>query len=197
MAGGVQHAAAAPGARSGDPGDALPPEPAAVCGEDRAVRLWPRGDRAPRRRGRLAELSQSPGQARPSLCLPPYRTASNRPGWLLRRPVLRSSGRRPGSARGGAVSGSPRRSPRWVHRDLPRSAPPDSWRSLRCARVPPVDYRDELRPCQSVHYVPDRLFTISPVATPLKGGEGLVSAGIILVERDTSRAIEFSSPDSL
>ena len=33
--------------------------------------------------------------------------------------------------------------PRWVHRDLPRSAPPDSWRSLRCARVPPVDYLDK------------------------------------------------------
>jgi hypothetical protein len=31
---------------------------------------------------------------------------------------------------------------------------------------------------------------------PLKGGEGLVSAGIILVERDASRAIEFSSPHS-
>ena len=33
--------------------------------------------------------------------------------------------------------------------------------------------------------------------SPLKGGEGLVSAGIILVERDASRAIELSSPDSL
>jgi hypothetical protein len=33
-------------------------------------------------------------------------------------------------------------------------------------------------------------------ASPLKGGEGLVSAGIILVERDASRAIKFSSPDS-
>ena len=30
---------------------------------------------------------------------------------------------------------------------------------------------------------------------PLKGGEGLVSAGIILVERDAGRAIEFNSPD--
>ena len=35
--------------------------------------------------------------------------------------------------------------PRWVHRDLPRSAAPDSWRSLRCARVPPVDYLDKPR----------------------------------------------------
>jgi hypothetical protein len=35
-----------------------------------------------------------------------------------------------------------------------------------------------------------------PSLSPLKGGEGLVSAGIILVERDASRAIEFSSPDS-
>ena len=65
----------------------------------------------------------------------------------------------------GGGSGSPSRSPRWVHRDLPRSAPPDSWRSLRCARVPPVDYRDELRPCQPVHHVPEHLFTISPVGT--------------------------------
>ncbi len=35
--------------------------------------------------------------------------------------------------------------PRWVHRDLPRSAAPDSWRSLRSARVPPVDYLDKPR----------------------------------------------------
>jgi hypothetical protein len=33
--------------------------------------------------------------------------------------------------------------PRWVHKDLPRAAPPDSWRSLRRARVPPVDYLDK------------------------------------------------------
>ena len=33
--------------------------------------------------------------------------------------------------------------PRWVHRDLPRSAAPDSWRSLRYARVPPMDYLDK------------------------------------------------------
>jgi hypothetical protein len=33
--------------------------------------------------------------------------------------------------------------PRWVHRHLPRAAPPDSWRSLRSARVPPVDYLDK------------------------------------------------------
>src|ERR1700732_3127998 len=37
---------------------------------------------------------------------------------------------------------------------------------------------------------------LGPSLSPLKGGEGLVSAGIILVERDASRAIEFSSPDS-
>ena len=36
-----------------------------------------------------------------------------------------------------------------------------------------------------------------PSLSPLKGGEGLVPAGIILVERDASRAIEFSSRDSL
>src|SRR5256885_1181099 len=60
-------------------------------------------------------------------------------------------------------------SPRWVHRHLPRIAPPDSWRSLRDARVPPVDYRDELHPS-----------TMSPYACPLylrplhpKGGEEL------------------------
>jgi hypothetical protein len=34
--------------------------------------------------------------------------------------------------------------PRWVHRNLPRAAPPDSWRSLRSARVPPVHYLDKL-----------------------------------------------------
>src|ERR1700730_14755608 len=70
------------------------------------------------------------------------------------------------------------RSPRWVHRDLPRSAPPDSWRSLRCARVPPMDDRDELRPCQSVHYVPERLFTISPVATH-RGRGGTIALAIV------------------
>jgi hypothetical protein len=37
---------------------------------------------------------------------------------------------------------------------------------------------------------------VGPLPLPLKGGEGLVSAGIILVERDASRAIKFSSPDS-
>ena len=35
--------------------------------------------------------------------------------------------------------------PRWVHSDLPRSATPDPWWSLRCARVPPVDYLDKPR----------------------------------------------------
>jgi hypothetical protein len=30
--------------------------------------------------------------------------------------------------------------PRWVHRVLPRSAAPGAWRSLRYARVPPMDY---------------------------------------------------------
>jgi hypothetical protein len=34
--------------------------------------------------------------------------------------------------------------PRWVHRNLPRAAPPDSWRSLRSARVPPMHYLDKL-----------------------------------------------------
>jgi transposase len=34
--------------------------------------------------------------------------------------------------------------PRWAHRDLPRAAPPDSWRSLRSARVPPMHYLDKL-----------------------------------------------------
>jgi hypothetical protein len=33
--------------------------------------------------------------------------------------------------------------PRWVHRNLPRAAPPDSWQSLRSARVPPVHYLDK------------------------------------------------------
>jgi len=35
---------------------------------------------------------------------------------------------------------------------------------------------------------------LGPSLSPLKGGEGLVSAGIILVEHDASHAIEFSSP---
>jgi hypothetical protein len=36
---------------------------------------------------------------------------------------------------------------RWVHRNLPRAAPPGSWRSRRSARVPPVHYLDKpLRP---------------------------------------------------
>ena len=37
---------------------------------------------------------------------------------------------------------------------------------------------------------------LGPSLSPLKGGEGLVSTGIILVERGASRAIKFSSPDS-
>jgi hypothetical protein len=35
--------------------------------------------------------------------------------------------------------------PSWVHRNPPRAAPPDSWRSLRSVRVPPVHYLDNLR----------------------------------------------------
>jgi hypothetical protein len=38
------------------------------------------------------------------------------------------------------------------------------------ARVPPVDYRDELRQRQPVHYVPEHLSTISPAFT--SGGRG-------------------------
>ena len=37
---------------------------------------------------------------------------------------------------------------------------------------------------------------LGPSLSPLKGGEGLVSTGIILVEHDASHAIEFSSPYS-
>lgn len=33
--------------------------------------------------------------------------------------------------------------PRWVHRNPPRIAPPDSGRSLHDARVPPVHYLDK------------------------------------------------------
>ena len=44
---------------------------------------------------------------------------------------------------------TPRGSPPWVHRDLPRCAPPASWGALRCARVPPVDYVDDPLPPQS------------------------------------------------
>ena len=51
----------------------------------------------------------------------------------------------PWIGRCGAGVASGRRSPRWVHRPLPRAAPPNS-RGSRCgARVPPMDYRDELR----------------------------------------------------
>src|SRR6202022_1107201 len=104
--------------------------------------------------------------------LPPCRGASDRPGWLLRRAVLRPKGRRARSARGSTVSGSPSPSPRGVPRHLPRSAPPDSWRSLRGARVPPVDYRDELRRCQPVHHVPEHLSTMSPAFTHCgRGGD--------------------------
>ena len=33
-----------------------------------------------------------------------------------------------------------------------------------------MDYRDELRLCQPVHHVPERLFTISPVGTQRRRG---------------------------
>src|ERR1700751_1606627 len=33
--------------------------------------------------------------------------------------------------------------PRGVHSHRPRAAPPDSWRSLRSARVPPMHYLDK------------------------------------------------------
>ena len=36
-----------------------------------------------------------------------------------------------------------RGSPTGAHRDPPHIAPPDSWRSLRNARVPPVDSVDD------------------------------------------------------
>jgi hypothetical protein len=52
-------------------------------------------------------VSQSRGQARPGVCLPPHRAASDRPGWLLRCHVLRPQGRSARSAPGGTVSGSP------------------------------------------------------------------------------------------
>jgi len=41
------------------------------------------------------------------------------------------------------TSGGTSRTTRWVHRNPPRAAAPDSWRSLRSARVPPVDSRDD------------------------------------------------------
>jgi len=42
------------------------------------------------------------------------------------------------------------------------------------ARVPPVDYRDKLRPCQSVNHVSEHLSTISPVKTRSRGREGAI-----------------------
>src|SRR5438876_5165890 len=42
-----------------------------------------------------------------------------------------------------ASNGMTRSLPRWVHRNPPRAAPPDSWRSLRSARVPPMHYLDK------------------------------------------------------
>jgi hypothetical protein len=45
---------------------------------------------------------------------------------------LRSISRHPPRSAGcGAAVASGRRSPRWLHRDLPRAAPPDPWRSRR------------------------------------------------------------------
>jgi hypothetical protein len=38
---------------------------------------------------------------------------------------------------------TPGGSPPWVHRYLPRSAPPAARRALRSARVPPMDYGDD------------------------------------------------------
>src|SRR5204863_5510777 len=49
-----------------------------------------------------------------------------------------------GSSTEHASTGMTRSLPRWVHRNLPRAAPPDSWRSLRSARVPPMHYLDKL-----------------------------------------------------
>src|SRR5439155_18436766 len=44
-----------------------------------------------------------------------------------------------------ASTGMTRSLPRWVHRNPPGAAPPDSWRSLRSARVPPMHYLDKPR----------------------------------------------------
>ena len=69
--------------------------------------------------------------------------------------------------------------PGWVHRNLPRAAPPDSWRSRRSARVPPV------------HYL-DKLLQLSLGATPLNLG-----VQVLMAERVRFRTpVDTNSPDS-
>src|SRR3989475_5317510 len=63
-----------------------------------------------------------------------YRLREKRRTGLLKAPPIAPSV---------PVPGMTRSLPRWVHRNLPRAAPPDSWRSLRSARVPPVHYLDK------------------------------------------------------
>jgi len=138
MASGVQHATAAPGARLGDSGGALSPEPAGVSGEARAVRLWPRRPRASRRRQRLAKLSQPADQVHRRVALRPadhegcfdvlFCGHIVAPSICARRHRERLPEARPGGSTG--TSRAPLRQIRG--------------RSVG-ARVPRVDFRDELR----------------------------------------------------
>jgi hypothetical protein len=143
MASGVQHATAAPGARLGDSGGALSPEPAGVSGEARAVRLWPR---------RLVRRVDASG----------WLSCRNRPIKLGHAFVHRRVALRPADHEGCfdvlfcghivAPSICARR-----HRErLPEARPGGSTGTSRAplrqirgrsvgARVPRVDFRDELR----------------------------------------------------
>jgi IstB-like ATP binding protein len=57
--------------------------------------------------------------------------------------------------------------PRWANRPLPRSATPDSWRSLHSARGPPVRYRDK------------------PVLTPQRGPDWMPIRGPVCLRFDS------------
>jgi hypothetical protein len=55
----------------------------------------------------------------------------------------------------------------------PAPAAPRRASALRRARVPPVDYGDDLAPvAKSVHHLPEHRFTLTPVHTEGEGGVG-------------------------
>jgi len=63
----------------------------------------------------------------------------------------------------------------------PAPAAPRRASALRRARVPPVDYGDDLAlVAKSVHHLPEHRFTLTPVHTPLKGGGGISFVGSLV-----------------
>src|SRR5579883_363463 len=174
MADNLQHRTPARGARPCHADRALPTEPAELSREAHAVRLRNRRRPTPRQRHRMAQLSRSLSQARPRLCRPPGCLAPSRRGRLLRCLLLRPQGGKLRPSRGGAVSGPPYRSPRWVHRH-PRASLRQTLAGRSAMRGALLGTTGTSSIQKPVNYVSEHLSTISPAFTP-EGGEELTAS---------------------